>query len=339
MPVRNLSDQSGEDRLIAKYFRPLAKHPGAFGLLDDCAVLGMHPGRDLVLKTDAIVSGVHFFADDPADKVAQKALRVNLSDLAAKGAKPLGFLLSIALPSPLDHKWLEGFAQGLGKDADAFRCPLLGGDTDYTPGPVTVSITVFGTVPKGTMVLRGGARPGHRVCVTGTIGDAALGLKLRRNPGAVKRWKLEPADRDHLLGRYLVPQPRNIIAEPVRLYAAAAMDVSDGLAGDLAKLCSASGVSAEIDVVRIPLSEAARTAIASDPTLIEPALTGGDDYEILCTMEPVKLAAFRETAGEAGVLVTDIGEVVRPGAGAPKPRFVDRQHKQLVFKQPAFSHF
>src|SRR5436305_13799085 len=133
MPLRKRSDGSPEDHLIGKYFRPLAKHPGAFGLLDDCAALSARPGRDLVLKTDAIIGGVHFFPDDPADKVAQKALRVNLSDLAAKGAKPLGFLLSLALPIPIDHKWLEAFARALGKDADAFACPLLGGDTDYTP--------------------------------------------------------------------------------------------------------------------------------------------------------------------------------------------------------------
>src|SRR5439155_15197870 len=154
------------------------------------AVLTPPAGSDLVLKTDAIVGGVHFFPDDPADKVAQKALRVNLSDLAAKGAKPAGFLLSLALPKPIDDAWLQAFARGLEKDADAFDCPLLGGDTDRTPGPVTVSITVFGTLPQGTMVPRSGARAGQRVCVTGTIGDAALGLLLRRDGRAAGRLKL-----------------------------------------------------------------------------------------------------------------------------------------------------
>jgi thiamine-monophosphate kinase len=339
MPLRKPSGESGEDRIIAKYFRPLATHPGAFGLIDDCAALSLPTGRDLVLTTDAIVGGVHFFTDDPADKIAQKALRVNLSDLAAKGAKPLGFLLSLALTSPIDHKWLAAFARGLRKDADAFGCPLLGGDTDRTPGPVTVSISVFGTLPHGTMVLRSGARAGQRVCVTGTIGDAALGLLLRRDAGAAERWKLRPADKKHLLGRYLVPQPRNAAADAVRLEAAAAMDVSDGLAGDLAKLCRASGVCAEIDVERIPLSQAGRRATACDPALIETALTGGDDYEILCTVEPAKLAALRAAAKKAKVAVTEIGEIVRPGVGVPGVRFLDSTGKPLLFKSPAFSHF
>jgi thiamine-monophosphate kinase len=337
--VRKPSGESGEDRLIAKYFRPLATHAGAFALIDDCAALSLPAGRDLVLKTDAIVGGVHFFTDDPADKIAQKALRVNLSDLAAKGARPAGFLLSLALTSPIDHKWLAAFARGLRKDADAFGCPLLGGDTDRTPGPVTVSISAFGTLPHGTMVLRSSARAGQRVCVTGTIGDAAIGLLLRHDAGAAERWKLRPAQAKHLLTRYLVPQPRNAAAEAVRLHAAAAMDVSDGLAGDLAKLCSASGVCAEIDIERIPLSQAARCAIAGDPALIETALTGGDDYEILCTVEPQKLGAFRDAANKAKVAVTEIGQVVRPEAGAPGARFLDRAGKPLAFKKPAFSHF
>ena len=306
MPVHKSSGESGEDRLIAKYFRPLATHPGAFALIDDCAALSVPAGRDLVLKTDAIVGGVHYFPDDAADKIAQKALRVNLSDLAAKGARPVGFLLSLALISPIDHNWLAAFARGLRKDADAFGCPLLGGDTDRTPGPVTVSISVFGTVPRGTMVLRSGARAGQRVCVTGTIGDAALGLLLRRDAGAAESWKLRPAHAKHLLTRYLVPQPRNAAAEAVRLHAAAAMDVSDGLAGDLAKLCRASGVCAEIDVERIPLSQAARRAIACDPALIEAALTGGDDYEILCAVEPQKVAAFRA----AGLIDANLPRVI-----------------------------
>ncbi|HEY7299096.1 MAG TPA: thiamine-phosphate kinase [Xanthobacteraceae bacterium] len=332
------SSESGEDRLIAHYFRPLATHPGAFGLADDCAALSARPGRDLVLKADAIVGGVHFFTDDPADKVAQKALRVNLSDLAAKGARPIGFLLSLALPTPIDHAWLQAFATGLGKDANAFRCPLLGGDTDYTPGPVTISIAMVGTVPAGSMIKRSGARPGQRVCVTGTIGDAALGLRLRRSAASAQRWKLDSAHKHYLLDRYLVPQPRNAASEAVRFYAAAAMDISDGLAGDLEKLCRASGVSARIAVERIPLSEAARRAIASDPALIETALTGGDDYEILCTVEPERFDIFSAVAAEAGVSVTEIGEIEKRAA-AVGARFFDRSRKPLVFERTSFSHF
>src|SRR6476620_1255433 len=188
---------SAEDRLIARFFNPLATHPGALGLSDDAAFLKPPPGCDLVLKTDAIIGGVHFFPDDAAPAVAGKALRVNLSDLAAKGARPLGFLLSLALPREIGEQWLEGFAQGLRADADLFGCPLFGGDTDRTQGPIVVSIAMFGTVPEGTMVRRAGARAGDRVFVTGTIGDAALGVMMRNGKG----WKLDESQRQHLLSR------------------------------------------------------------------------------------------------------------------------------------------
>src|SRR5215475_9882719 len=171
---------SGEERLIARYFKPLAKHPGAFGLADDAAAIAPPLGCDLVLKTDGIVAGVHFFPDDPPDCVGRKALRVNLSDLAAKGARPLGFLLTLALPQAVGDAWLAPFAHGLGADAELFGCPLFGGDTVRTGGPITISIAVFGEVPHGKMVRRAGAKPGDRVLVTGTVGDAALGLLDRK---------------------------------------------------------------------------------------------------------------------------------------------------------------
>ncbi len=204
---------SPEDRLIAHYFKPLAKHPAAFGLQDDAAAITPPAGHDLVLKTDGLIAGVHFFPDDPADDVGRKALRVNLSDLAAKGATPLGFLLAIALPKGFSEDWLAAFARGLGEDADRYQCPLLGGDTDSTPGPISISISAFGTLPQGTMPRRSGARAGDHVFVTGTIGDAALGLRLRQDAGAGKAWKLDAAMSDYLVGRYRVPQPRNALAD------------------------------------------------------------------------------------------------------------------------------
>src|SRR6185369_12653476 len=184
---------SGEDRLIARHFKPIARHPGALGLTDDAAMLTPPPGHALIVTADAIVGGVHFFPGDPPDAIARKALRVNLSDLAAKGAQPAGFLLTIALPKGWGDAWLKAFARGLGADAKKFKCPLLGGDTVYTPGPVTISITALGSLPKGTMARRSGARVGDRVVVTGTIGDAALGLRLRKERGATIRWKLSAA--------------------------------------------------------------------------------------------------------------------------------------------------
>jgi thiamine-monophosphate kinase len=328
--------QSGEDRLIARYFRPLASHPGAFGLADDAATITPPPGCDVVLKTDAIVGGVHFFADDPPDLIAKKALRVNLSDLAAKGASPVGFLLSLALPGSVDASWLEAFARGLGEDAEAYGCPLMGGDTDRTSGPLTVAIAAFGTLPTGSMVRRSGAQVGERVVVTGTIGDAALGLCLRRDPQTAARWRLDPEQSAHLLGRYLLPQPRNALALALRQHASAAMDVSDGLAGDLGKLCAVSGVRADIEVERVPLSEAVRTAVAAEPSLIETALTGGDDYEVLATVTPGAVPGLAAAALTAGIALTEIGTVRAEGRGA---NFLDRAGNALLFKQPSFSHF
>ena len=326
---------SAEDRLIARYFKPLARHPGAFGLDDDAAILSPPPGHDVVLKTDAIVGGIHFFPDDPADAVARKALRVNLSDLAAKGAKPAGFLLALALPKSVGEKWLAQFSRGLGEDAELYGCPLMGGDTDRTSGPVTIAIAAFGTLPAGTMVRRAGAKIGDKVVVTGAIGDAALGLQLRRAPASAKRWKLTAAMRKHLLGRYLMPEPRNAMAEALRTHASAAMDVSDGLAGDLAKLCRASGMAAEIAAGRVPLSPAARTALATDEKLLATILTGGDDYEIVATVASEKLIALQAAARAAGVALTEIGEVVA-GRGA---RFYAANGKQLTFARASFSHF
>jgi thiamine-monophosphate kinase len=336
MTAREAKPRSAEDRLIARYFRPLATHPGAFGLTDDAALLTPPAGADLVLTTDAIVAGVHFFAGDPADTVARKALRVNLSDLAAKGAKPAGFLLTLALPKAVGEAWVKVFAGALGDDAQTYDCPLLGGDSVRTPGPLTISIAAFGTVPRGSMVHRSGAKPGDRVIVTGTIGDAALGLVLRTKPGAAKRWKLDRAQRGRLAERYLVPQPRNAIAEAVRRHAHAAMDVSDGFAGDLGKLCAASGVTAEIEVERVPLSDAARRVVMAEPARIETVLTGGDDYEIVCTVAPEDLARFRTAAAAADVTMSEVGSIT---AGNGTPKFLDVSGTALQFKRPSFSHF
>jgi thiamine-monophosphate kinase len=326
-------DMSAEDRLIARFFGPLATHPGALGLSDDAAFLTPPSGCDLVLKTDAIVGGVHFFPEDAAHTVASKALRVNLSDLAAKGARPLGFLLSLAIPREIDEAWLTGFAEGLRGDAVLFGCPLFGGDTDRTPGPITISIAMVGSVPEGTMVRRAGARPGDRVFVSGTIGDAALGVMLRKGDG--KNWKLSEPQRQHLVSRYLLPQPRNALSEAVRMHASAAMDISDGLAGDFAKLCRASGVAADIEVKRVPVSEAAQVAIAADNAMLERALTGGDDYEIVCTVPAANAEGFRAAAKAAQVAVTEVGEI-KAGEGA---RFFGADGKPLVFERASFSHF
>jgi thiamine-monophosphate kinase len=324
--------QSGEDSLIARYFRPIATDRGAFGLDDDAAAL-KSSGDDIVVTTDAIVEGVHFFPDDPPDTVARKALRVNLSDLAAKGAVPAGFVLTLALRSA-DDVWLKPFAQALGEDATRFNCPLLGGDTVSTPGPLMISVTAFGRVPSGKMVHRSGAKPGDRVVVTGTIGDAALGLAMLKG-GDIADAMDVPA-RDLLIARYRVPQPRGAIAEIVRAHASAAMDVSDGLAGDLAKLCGASGVSAVIDLESIPLSDPARDLRSQEIVGIETLIAGGDDYELLCTIPEDRVDAFAQAARLAGVPVSSIGMVV---AGRAAPKFIDKQGREIGLARLSYSHF
>jgi len=323
---------SGEDSLIARYFRPLATDPGAFDLGDDAAILKAS-GDDLVVTTDAIVEGVHFLADDPPDTVARKALRVNLSDLAAKGATPAGFVLTLALRAA-DDAWLTPFARGLGSDAGLFNCPLLGGDTVSTPGPVMISITAFGRVPAGEMVRRSGAKPGDRIVVTGTIGDAALGLDiLKGGPAAALA---DTGAKAMLIGRYRVPQPRSALAKAVRDHAHAAIDVSDGLAGDLAKLCGVSGVSAVIDAPSIPLSAAAAALLTRGTVGIDAIVSGGDDYEILCTISEDRFEEFVQAAGQAGVAVTSIGMVV---AGSSVPRFLDGEGREIALPRLSYSHF
>jgi len=320
---------SGEDSLIARYFKPIATDPGAFGLDDDAAILAP-TGDDVVVTTDAIVEGVHFLPDDPPDTVARKALRVNLSDLAAKGATCAGFVLTLALRS-VDDAWLTAFARFLGEDAKLYGCPLLGGDTVSTPGPLTVSITAFGRVPVGKMVHRSGARPGDRVMVTGTIGDAALGLAMLKGKLAAGA----PA-RAMLVERYRVPQPRNALAFAVRAHASASMDVSDGLAGDLAKLCAASRVSAMIEAPSIPKSPAAAELLVRGAVSLETLISGGDDYEILCAVPEAHADAFVNEAMQAGVAVSVIGTMI---AGTGPPQFLDGQGREIRLSRLSYSHF
>jgi len=328
------SGPSGEDSLIARYFRPLAQTPGAFNLIDDAAVLDAE-GQDIVVTTDAIVEGVHFLPDDPPDSIARKALRVNLSDLAAKGATPAGFVLTLALREAADP-WLSAFAAALGEDQSAFACPLLGGDTVSTPGPLMISITAFGRVPRGAMVRRSGVIAGDRLFVTGTIGDAALGLALLRGGAVARAVAEQPHLAADLASRYRVPQPRLAMAAPLRVHAHGAMDVSDGLAGDLAKLCAASGVSARVTVADVPLSPAARAVLGQGAADIAALLAGGDDYEVLCAVPDAGSARFAADAAEAGVPVTAIGTVT---AGEEPPVFLGADGAPLVLPRLSYSHF
>jgi thiamine-monophosphate kinase len=327
-------NRPGEDQLIERYFAPLAA-PGGLNLRDDAALVSVTATSELVTTVDMLVSGVHFFADDPPDAIAAKALGVNLSDLAAKGATPLGFLLAIALPSGWSEDWLASFADGLGKAARLGRCPLLGGDTTRAAGPLVISITAFGEVPEGRMVPRTGARVGDIIAVTGTIGDAALGLKIRSTPEAEWIEDIEEKDYAFLLDRYLRPQPRLSFAEALRNHANAAMDVSDGLVGDCAKMLRVSGVSGSLVIDDVPLSAAVRKAVMLNKELLADAVTGGDDYEILFTVAPDQWDALEQAARAARVSVTKIG-LVKAGSA---PLSVTHRGEPFVPVSASYSHF
>jgi thiamine-monophosphate kinase len=308
--------------LIARHFRPLAG-PGALDLRDDAALLMPPPGRELVLTADAMVAGVHFLPDDPPDLIGRKLLRVNLSDLAAKGATPLAYLMTVSTPKATPDSWYAGFAAGLAADQALYRVALLGGDTTSTPGPISLSLTIIGHVAPGSGVHRFGGRPNDEIWVTGTIGDGALGL-------AVARGRLiDPSG--HLLGRYRLPQPRVGLA--IAAIATAGMDVSDGLVQDLGHICRASGLAAVLDAGAVPLSDAAREA---GPAWLETCLTGGDDYELLLAVPPERALALRAAAHDAKVRVTRIGQL---RDGPAEVTVLAGDGTTMRFDRPGWSHF
>jgi len=311
------ASRPGEFALIERYFRPLAAGASALSLGDDAALLSPRAGEDLVLTTDTIAAGVHFFPDDPPESIARKALRVNLSDLAAKGAAPVGYLMALALPADWTEPWMRRFCASLADDQRTYGIGLIGGDTIRASGGLTITITAIGSVPKGAMVKRSGARPGDIIFVSGAIGDSALGLRLRRGDIAGKGQRAR-----FLLGRYLHPEPRTALAPVLRRYASAAMDVSDGLVGDLAHICEVSGVGAEVRGDRVPLSDAARAMVTASSVGLGDLLNGGEDFEILATVPPADGRRFAAAAKRAGVAVTGIGRVT-VGKGPPKVRDAD----------------
>lgn len=298
---------------IARLFRPLTEGaPEARELADDAAVLSVPPGRNLVVTKDALVEGVHFLPEDPLDLVARKALRVNLSDLAAKGAEPFGYFLAVAWSARCGWAEREAFARGLREDQDAFGVRLLGGDTVSTPGPLTVSLTALGWVPPGRCPSRGGAEAGDLVLVSGTIGDGFLGLLGARG----ELPELTESQRAELVDRYRLPRPRGGWVEQVRS-ATASIDVSDGLIADLGHIAKASGVAVELDLDRMPLSQPARTWLARQPdraAALAALAAGGDDYEIAVAVRPETAAAFKGATAVGRVVEGEGVRVLHDGA-------------------------
>jgi len=326
----------GEFDLIAEYFAPLAAAvPGAFGLKDDAAVFDPPAGRQLVTTVDALVEGVHFTGHEPPDLIARKLLRVNLSDLAAMGARPHGYLLTLALPGTLGDDWLKAFASGLAADQQEFNVGLLGGDTVSTAGPLTLSLTVLGTVGQGKAILRSGARDGDRVFVSGTIGDAALGLRLVK--GMAETWQ-EALDRDaldYLRQRYDLPQPRLDLGQKLAGLASAGLDVSDGLVADLTHLTRAGDVAIDLVAQDVPLSAPATSALAASPDLMSIILGGGDDYELAFVASAANSEAIFAIAAEVGVAVTQVG-TVRQGEGV---NVLDGQGNPIPIDHVGWRHF
>lgn len=307
-----------EFSLIARHFRQLAGE-GALDLLDDAALLTPPAGTELVLAADAMVAGVHFLPDDPPETIGRKLLRVNLSDLAAMGADPLGYLMTVALPRGTPDEWVAGFAAGLLEDQREFGLSVLGGDTVSTPGPLTLSLTILGTVARGQALHRVGARPGDDLWVSGRIGDGYLGLRAARgeitDPGGV------------LAGRYRLPEPRLALGHALRGVARAAMDVSDGLLQDLSHLCRAGGCAAQVEAARVPVSLADAPRVA--------LLTGGDDYELLFAAAAQDRARVEAAAAAARTPVMRIGRFT---PGSPRVTLLDEAGQDITPATLGWSH-
>jgi thiamine-monophosphate kinase len=332
-----VSQLPSEFKLIAHHFAPLSLgFPGAYELRDDAAVISPSPGFELVVKTDAIVGGIDFLLDEPADFVARKALRVNLSDLAAKGAIPRAYMVDLILPDTIGEAWIANFAAGLAQDQAEYEVYLIGGDMSATPGPVTVAVTAFGETPPGRIIRRGGAKAGDFIFVSGTIGDAALGLAVQKG----KLTDLEPDQASFLMDRYRLPRPRVWLGPRLIGMATAGLDVSDGLVADLHHLCDVSNLAATIEARRVPLSSAARVAFAAHPELFSTILTGGDDYEIVFTASPKQKAAIAALSQSSGVPITPIGVMAQFSEGAQSAvSVIDDRGRPLVFASEGWTHF
>jgi thiamine-monophosphate kinase len=301
-------DGLDEFGLIARYLAPLAVHPAARGLTDDVAVLaGQGLGSGLVLNADAIVSGVHFLPDESPALIAERALRVNLSDLAAKGAEPIGYLLTLALGPECDEAWLADFAGGLATNQATFGWSLLGGDTVRTPGPSTISVTALGRASAAGVPMRGGAGVGDFIWVTGTIGDGALGLASAQERAP----DINPALLAEAERKFRMPEPRvrfGQAAVAAGLITASA-DVSDGLVADIGHIASASGIGATIQARLVPLSDAGKAAVEADRAWLSTMLSGGDDYEIIFTAAATDADALLAFADEFYTPLTCIGVI------------------------------
>jgi len=322
-----MSASLGEFELIRRFFDrgDRAADGVVKGIGDDCAVLAPTPGWQWLVSTDMLVEGRHFLSTVDPERLGHKALAVNLSDLAACGATPRAFFLALALPRA-DATFLEGFARGLFALADAHGIALAGGDT--TAGPLNVCITVMGEAPQGQVLLRSGARPGEELWISGTLGDARLALEVFRGTLSL------PGEQFAQVRRVMeLPQPRLALGQALRGIASSAIDVSDGLGGDLGHVLKASGVGVELQVDALPRSA---VLAAQDPALqLECLLAGGDDYELVFTAPADRHQAVREAAARAGTPVSCVGRI----SAEPGLRLLDAQGQPMARRFASFDHF
>ena len=314
--------------LIASVFAPLTSgDTRALGLRDDAAILREKIGYETVVTTDTMVSGIHFLNTETPDVIARRLLRVNLSDLASMGAAATGYFLNLTLPAYIDKDWLISFADGLRQDQMQFNICLLGGDTTHAENDLTLTATFVGSVPAGRAITRSGASPGDIVYVSGTIGDAMIGLR---------QLKSGITGIQGLVGRFQLPDPRISLGCALRGLASAMADVSDGLVADIGHICHASKVSAIIVGDKVPLSSGVRGYICGGDVILADVLTGGDDYELVFTAPPSAANQISDVSQSVGVSVTEIGTIA---GDAVNVEVVDSNGDKIIIKSGGYSHF
>lgn len=334
MPIPNNSKKTfkyNEFDIISKYFAPLATSTGSLGLLDDGAIFSTSVDNETVLTTDTIISGVHFLQDAGPEDIAARLLAVNISDLAAMGASPIGYLLAISLTRKQDCNWLDRFAKELNKAQQDYGLSLYGGDTVLTSGPLTLTLTAFGSVPKGKSLKRSGAKAGDLIYVSGTIGDAYLGLSLLSKDLTV----LNNKHRDYLIHRFKRPEPRYELSQNLLEIATSAIDVSDGLIAELGHICKASNVGGQIFAPNIPLSIAASSIINDNYLLFNEMISGGDDYELLFTIPKHYQSNIEGLKNLMGIKLTQIGVITSKKI----IKLLDSNKRNIDLKKVGYSHF
>lgn len=330
--MTNRTRQTGEFETIDRYFAPLTKgFEGAQGLANDTANLTISDGYDAVVTLDTMVAGVHFLPNDPADTIARKLLRVNLSDLASSGAVPKTYFLSLSLPSEISNEWIACFTDGLAADQKIFDVTLGGGDTTSTPGPLSLSLTAIGEAPRDKTIVRSGASAGEDIYVSGTIGDAALALAIIETEGPEQALKMAPA----LVSRYRIPEPRVLLGPRIRDLATACIDISDGLIADIGHICRASAVGAEITASNVPLSDEGQRILSQHPDWSERPFTGGDDYELLFTVCPEDTDKVSALSGELKLPLTRIGRII----SGDSPKLLADSGEAISLAKTGWRHF